>query len=179
MTCIVGIIKGDEVLIGADSAGVGGGDITIRRDKKVFCNNGFVIGCTSSFRMIQLLQFSFKPPKIKRKSLFEYMCTDFINEVRKCFVDGGYIQRYEDGDEKGGSFLVGVNGRLFNIQDDFQVAESVLDFDAIGCGYAYALGSLLSTENAGLTEKKRLKTALKSASRFSTGVEPPFVFCCA
>lgn len=179
MTCIVGIIKRDKVIIGGDSAGVGYGDITIRKDKKVFKNNGFVIGCTSSFRMIQLLQFSFTPPKIKSKELFEYMCTDFITEVRKCFADGGYLQKYNDGDEKGGSFLVGINGRLFNIQDDFQVAESVLNFDAIGCGYGYALGSLFSTKSIGLNEKKRLKIALKTATKFSTGVEPPFVFCCA
>lgn len=178
MTCIVGIIKDDKVIIGADSAGVGGFDITIRKDKKVFKNNGFAIGCTSSFRMIQLLQFSFKPPKIGEKELFEYMCTDFINEVRRCFTDGGYIQKYSDGDEKGGSFLVGINGRLFTVQDDFQISESVLNFNAIGCGYAYALGSIFSTQNTGLTEKKRLKIALKAASKFSAGVEPPFIFCC-
>ena len=179
MTCIVGIVKKNKVLIGADSAGVGDGDITIRKDKKIFKNNGFVIGCTSSFRMIQLLQFSFTPPEIKGKELFKYMCTDFIDEVRKCFTDGGYIQKYTDGDEKGGSFLVGINGRLFNVQDDFQVSESIINYDAIGCGYAYALGSLFSTKDIGLSEKKRLKIALKTAVKFSTGVEPPFVFYCA
>lgn len=93
MTCIVGYLdkKTKKVTIGGDSAGSSSNRVTIRKDVKVFKNDDFVIGCTSSFRMIQLLRFSFKPPEIKLKDIYEYMCTDFINVVRNCFKDGGYI----------------------------------------------------------------------------------------
>ena len=71
MTCIVGYLdkKTKKVTIGGDSAGVAGLDITIRKDEKVFKVDNFIIGCTSSFRMIQLLRFSFKPPEIKQKNI--------------------------------------------------------------------------------------------------------------
>lgn len=52
MTCIVGYVTpAREVVMGADSAGVAGYDLRIRRDVKVFHAGPFLIGYTSSFRM--------------------------------------------------------------------------------------------------------------------------------
>ena len=177
MTCIVGYLdkKTKKVTIGGDSAGVAGLDITIRKDKKVFKVGDFIIGCTSSFRMIQLLRFSFKPPEIKSKNIYEYMCTDFINAVRECFKDGGYLQKYSDGDEKGGTFLVAYKNRLFRIENDFQVAESLNGIDAVGCGANYALGSLYILTKQNLTPKEKVLKSLETASFFSAGVRKPFV----
>jgi len=169
MTCIVGFIDKNKnnVVIGADSAGVSGLDITIRKDAKVFKVNDFVIGCTSSFRMIQLLQFSFNPPKVYDKELYEYMCTDFINAVRTCF---------KDGDEKGGTFLVAYKDRLFKIEGDFQVCESLQGYDCCGCGEPYALGSIYNTSKTSANEI--VLDALKTAEYFSGGVVRPFITYC-
>jgi ATP-dependent protease HslVU (ClpYQ) peptidase subunit len=174
MTCIVGFIDKGKVIIGADSAAVSDFDITIRKDAKVFKNGEFVIGCTSSFRMIQLLRFSFKPPYINEKELYEYMCTAFIDEVRTCFKNGGYLQKYTDGDEKGGTFLVGYKNRLFIIDDDFQVGESTNEFDSVGCGSNYALGALYACSNNDMLATEKVLLALKAASYFSGGVRAPF-----
>lgn len=178
MTCIVGYVdkKNNSVVIGADSAGVDGDDVTVRKDVKVFRNGHFVIGCTSSFRMIQLLRFSFKPPNINGKDIYEYMCTDFINAVRKCFEEGGYLQKFKDGDEKGGTFLVAYGNRLFKVFSDFQVAEALRGYDACGCGENYALGSIYSRSNS--NADKIVFEALSCAEYFSAGVRRPFVFCC-
>lgn len=177
MTCIVGYLdkKTKKVTIGGDSAGVAGLDITIRKDEKVFKVGDFIFGCTSSFRMIQLLRFSFKPPEIKSKNIYEYMCTDFINAVRECFKNGGYLQKYSDGDEKGGTFLVAYKNRLFRIENDFQVAESLNGIDAVGCGANYALGSLYILTKQNLTPKEKVLKSLETASFFSAGVSKPFV----
>lgn len=177
MTCIVGYVdkKSKKVFIGADSAGVAGLDITKRKDVKVFKVGEFIIGCTSSFRMIQLLRFSFKPPEVKTKDVYEYMCTEFINAVRECFKNGGYLQKYSLGDEKGGSFLVGYKNRLFKIEDDFQVAENFDVFDSVGCGCSYALGSMHSNAKTKLKAEQIVLKALDTASYFSAGVCKPFV----
>lgn len=175
MTCIVGIVdkKKNNVVMGADSAGVGNYNITIRKDPKIFYNEDFLIGCTSSFRMIQLLRFSFKPPLIGKKDIYEYMCTDFVDAVRECFKDGGFMQKQKMGDDSGGSFLVGYKDRLFQIEDDFQVAESLIGFDACGCGQEYALGALFATDSK--SAKDRIKTSLEAAESFSAGVAGPFI----
>lgn len=178
MTCIVGFIdkKSSKVVMGADSAGVAGLDITLRKDEKVFKNGDFVIGCTSSFRMIQLLRFSFKPPRVYDKEIYEYMCTDFINGVRKCFEEGGYLQKFKDGDEKGGTFLVAYKDRLFKIDSDFQVAEASQGYDACGCGETYALGSIYNTSKS--NAETIVIDALRCAENFSGGVRSPFVTYC-
>lgn len=177
MTCIVGYLdkKRKKVTIGGDSAGVAGLDIRIRKDTKVFKNGDFLIGCTSSFRMIQLLRFSFKAPEIESKNIYEYMCTDFINAVRECFKHGGYLQQHSDGDEKGGTFLVAYKNRLFRIENDFQVAESLNGIEAVGCGADYALGSLYILSKQNLTPKEKVLKSLETASFFSAGVSKPFV----
>lgn len=178
MTCIVGFIdkKNKKAIIGADSAGVAGLDVTIRKDKKVFQVGEFIIGCTSSFRMIQLLQFSFTPPKVYDKDIYEYMCTDFINAVRNCFKDGGYLQKYSDGDEKGGTFLVAYKDRLFKVSGDFQVGEAMQGYDACGCGESYALGSIFNTNKT--NANAIVLDALKTAEYFSVGVSEPFFTYC-
>ena len=175
MTCIVGYIDKakDKVIIGADSAGVAGLDVTVRKDPKVFKNGDFVIGCTSSFRMIQLLRYSLTLPKVYDKDIYEYMCTDFITAVRECFKEGGYLQKYNDGDEKGGQFLVGYKNRLFNVDNDFQVGESIVNYDACGCGGGYAKASIYT--NSKKDSKSIVLDALKTAENFSGGVRSPFV----
>jgi ATP-dependent protease HslVU (ClpYQ) peptidase subunit len=176
MTCIVGVIdkKNKKVVIGADSAGVCNLDITHRKDVKVFKVGDFVIGCTSSFRMIQLLRFSFTPPTYHPDvDLYEYMCTSFINAIRKCFREGGFTE-IESSVERGGVFLVGYKDRLFEIEGDFQVGESYEDFSSVGCGGKYALGAL-SAIGESLSPEERVKKALEVATHLSGGVRPPYV----
>lgn len=177
MTCIVGVVdkKLNKVFIGGDSASAGYNNIFIRKDEKVFRNGAFVIGCTTSFRMIQLLRYSFKPPKINGKDIYEYMCTDFINEVRECFKNGGYIQKFQDGDEKGGDFLVAYENRLFKVDSDFQVAENLNGIDACGSGMDFALGSVYSLIDRKITTEDKIFKALESAEFFSLGVRKPFI----
>ena len=177
MTCIVGFVdkKNKNVVIGGDSAGVSGYDIVTRKDPKVFKNGDFLIGCTSSFRMIQLLRYSFKPPKIGKKEFYHYMCTDFVDAIRACFSSGGWIQKTTDGSEQGGVFLIGYKDRLFNIQSDFQVGENLNGIDACGCGERYALGAMFSMLNTEIEAKRKIEIALESATYFSAGVCGPYI----
>jgi len=175
MTCIAGIVDGNNVWMGGDSAGVAGYDLSRRKDTKVFrINNRFLIGYTSSFRMGQLLRFNFDPPEQKKKiSDYEYLCTDFIEAVRKRLKKGGYT-KIKENKEEGGSFLVGYSGRLYEVEDDFQVAERIDSFNSVGCGYAYALSSLYMTKDE-KEPKKRILQALEVAEYFSIAVSRPFV----
>lgn len=174
MTCIVGYIQKGKTFIGADSAGVSGLNVTIRKDPKVFKIGDFVIGCTSSFRMIQLIRFSFLPPK-KHDDIdsFQYMCTSFINELRKCFKEGGFAAKDKEV-ESGGTFLVGFKGRLFMIGSDYQIAESEEGYDAVGCGDCYALGALDMVDKK-MSAPEIINKVLAVAAYRSGGVRPPFI----
>ena len=175
MTCIAAIVLNGAVHMMGDSAGVAGWDLSLRKDNKVFRVGDIVMGFTSSFRMGQLLQYNLSVPKHHPDmDLFTYMVTVFIPAVRDCLKSGGYA-RIENNEERGGCFLVGLKGRLFQIESDFQVGESHYDFDAVGCGAPYALGALsILIEDKSRTPENILTRALLQAERFSAGVRRPF-----
>lgn len=172
MTCIVGIAEGGKVYIGADSAGVGGLDLTVRADRKVFVNGDFVMGFTTSFRMVQLIQYAFNPPKRHPdKDVMAYMVTEFVDALRNCLKAGGFARRDSEV-ESGGVFLVGYAGRLFCIESDYQVGEALSGYDAVGCGASFAVGVLFATP--GQPPEDRLRLALQAAEAHSAGVRNPF-----
>ncbi len=177
MTCIVGVVHDDCIYIGGDSAGSVGPSLSIRQDPKVFVNGPFVMGFTSSFRMGQLLRFAFVPPPHDPPDLdvHRYMVTTFVDAVRACFKAGGYAVKDRD-HETGGTFLVGYRAKLFEIEDDYQVAEAQDGYAAVGAGARPALGALYATQ--GQDPVRRVLTALQAAEHFTTSVRGPFVILC-
>lgn len=170
MTCIVAIVDRGKVHIGADSLGSNGFTKEVRVEPKVFDNGEFLIGGTSSFRMLNLLRWKFNPPTVKDgDDLHKFMCTEFVDSVRKLFTDNGYSVTTEDW--VSGVFLVGIRGRLFKIESDFQVAE--YEYIACGSGEYHALGCMYNDNRK--NKKDVLKRALECAEHFVTSVQRPFI----
>lgn len=179
MTAIVGLVHDGAVHIGGDSAGVAGYSLTVRADSKVFTNGPYVMGFTTSFRMGQLLRYALKGAELnpsRRRPLGDleaFMATTFVDAVRDTLKAGGWATKDSEREE-GGTFLVGVRGRLFRIGDDFQVGETVDGYAAVGCGHELALGALYATARSRMAPQRRLRLALEAAERFSAGVRGPF-----
>lgn len=176
MTCIAAFInKNKTIIMGADSAGTGGWSRTLRKDPKVFIKNKMIFGFCGSFRMGQLLQFQLKvPDQPKKMDDFEYMVREFVEALRKCLKDGGY-SKISDNEEEGGTFLVGYKGRLYRIDADFQVAESLDGYEALGSGEDLALGSLHTTNSLPMNSRRRIRLALEAAAYFNVACAAPFV----
>lgn len=171
MTCIVGLEADSKVYIGADSASVAGWEVRATRLHKVFRRSRFLIGYTGSFRMGQLLQHRLEISPQNGETDEEFMVCKFIEAVRTCLKDGGFA-KVDNNVEKGGYFLVGYNGRLYNVSSDFQVNSERNGFDARGCGREYALGAMKVLES--LAPRERVKKALTVAAHFSGAVCKPF-----
>lgn len=195
MTCIVGYVdKSDgRIIMGSDSIAASGWDKRIQEIPKVFIKNEkMIIGYTTSFRMGQLLEYSLiLPEHPSEKSDHEYLCTDFINSVKKCFKDNDFAE-VKNNVVGGGTFLVGYKGNIYKIFSDFQVSLSIDGYDACGCGESYALAAIYNL--------KRIETpseiynvpkmvyegkptfggrdivykSLETAAYFSAGVSGPF-----
>lgn len=177
MTVIVGLEWDNRVYLGADSASVAGYESFATRLRKVFRRGPFLIGYTTSFRMGQLLQYRLTAPEHPEgMDALEYMATHFTDAVRACLKDGGYA-RIESGVEQGGQFLVGYQGKLYQVDSDFQVNSNQEEFAAIGQGAPYALGVLyeriFDLEFLQLEPEKLLLSALRSAEHFCAGVRAP------
>ncbi len=179
MTCIIGLVKNNQVVLGADSAAVGGYSLELRGDTKVFrmINEDFIIGYTSSFRMGQLLRFYCKPREQKvGEDDYAYMCTGFIDAVRDCLKAGGYT-KVKENTEEGGTFIIGYHRNIYIVYSDFQVGIPLAKFTACGCGADIALGAVAALyDNNNLTPLQIVDRALKIAESYSAGVRGPFNF---
>jgi ATP-dependent protease HslVU (ClpYQ) peptidase subunit len=172
VTCIVGFVEGGTVWMGGDSAGVGGYDLTVRADKKVFKNGEMLFGFTTSFRMGQLLRYAFTPPDHDpRVDVEKYMSLYFIDSVRECLKKHGWAEKHNE-QERGGLFLVGYKSQLFRVDQDYQVGVPVDPYSAVGCGEQIAHGAMFAAKD--LRGRERIEVALQAAERFSAGVRGPF-----
>lgn len=172
MTAIAALVQNNAVYIGGDSAGVGGYDVTVRSDPKVFRNGMFLIGIAGSFRYGNILRYLYTPPKPQDVEVFDpmrYMATTFITTLRDAMEENGI-----DDDEQEGQCLIGYKGRLYFIGSDYQVGAFQDHFGAIGCGAQIIHGALYATRRMH-DPVKRIKLALTAAERFSAGVCGPFV----
>lgn len=190
MTCIVGLVKGGIVHLGADSLGadVATYAVQTRRKPKVFKKGEFVFGFTTSFRMGDILQYQFNPPEIPLEDdwtqdeiLSHYMHTTFVEAVRTLFKASGFAKKEND-HESGGEFMVGIRGRLFTIEPDYQIGETADNFDAIGSGMQIARGALFILQRGPLMRgnlediEACLRAALEAAEHCSAYVRGPYHF---
>jgi 20S proteasome alpha/beta subunit len=174
LTCIAGLVNDGKVWIAGDSAASNGQNVAIRADTKVFTIGPYVMGFTSSFRMGQLLRYSLKIGEPDTWDVDRFMATTFMDAIRDTLRTGGWIKATESR-ESGGTFLVGIGGQLYTVQDDFQIGHTFNDYAAVGSGYLAALGSLHTSDGLIADPKERLTAALTAAADHVSGVAAPFV----
>jgi len=175
-TCIVGFETGGSVYIGGDSAGVDGWlGRSVRVDEKVFTKDLMIFGFTSSFRMGQLLRYSFNAPKQSMgQDDYEYLCGPWMDAIVTCLKEKGYA-KVDNNEVSGGTFLFGFNEKLYRVEGDFQIGRRVEPYDAIGCAGRYALGAMALLVDQHIAAEEKVRRALEVAERFSAGVKGPFV----
>jgi hypothetical protein len=181
VTAIVGIVADGDVWMGADSASADDhGDAMDRADRKLFRRGEYLIGCTTSYRMIQLIRYraDLPTPWEWEQDMLAFMSTRFIDEVRDTLQAYGFAH-VEHNEQSGGEFLVAFRGQLYRICSDYQVGVRADGFDAVGSGERYALGALHATAwtaaaGHGPVPELRVRLALTAAERFSSYVRRPF-----
>jgi hypothetical protein len=182
MTCIVAIAQNGVVYMGSDHAASDDktGWILARKEPKCFKVGQYAVAFTDSFRMGQILQYMWTPPKYTptktNSGLDKFMRTKFIDSVKQAFKDNGYGSIGSASEEDtGGIFIVGIEGRIFTIDEDFHVGENVVNYMAEGSGGQIALGALYATKNQ-KNPKLRLKAALEAAAEYNMAVSAPFTY---
>ncbi|HZF68868.1 MAG TPA: hypothetical protein VEZ47_12575 [Gemmatirosa sp.] len=145
MSCVVGLVTTAGVAMGADSVAVEDCEAppyVIRRDPKVFRVGQLLFGCVDSIRATQLVRYTLRVPRRPAaQDPHEYLVTALVPALRTCLKEGGQAE-IRDNREFGSSFLVACAGRLFTIEDDFHVGETVVPYAAIGAGAHAATAAL-------------------------------------
>lgn len=183
MTCIVGLEHEGKVWMGGDAASVADLSIVTYRDPKVFIlhsphtKHDFLIGYTSSFRMGQIIKHAFIPPSgLYALGIEKYLTTCFTDALRALFKKKGFNSD-ETESSKGGNFLIGYGGHLWEMNDDFHIGSPGSGgvgsfYYAIGAASEIALGALYAT--SGDEPKNRCFKVLGASAEFCSAVRPPF-----
>jgi hypothetical protein len=196
MTCIVAIEHEGRIYMGADSLGTApNGEKSSRLDRKMFRNNGYLMGMFGDYRAGQIIKHRFEmpdfPPEFLPKNylgenLPEKIClenlpsdllikvenffaTDFVDQMKFAFSESGFSW----GEEDWFGFIVAYGPYFCTITCDFQVAFQS-DYAAEGSGGPVALGALsVLTDNDPID---RLRKALESAQKHNASVGAPFYY---
>lgn len=174
MTCIVGLVDSGSVWMGGDSLASSWYSCTTRKNPKVFKRGDFIFGTCGSVRMHQVLEHRFTPPERKPgQGIYRFLVTDFIDALREEFKDAGCAAK-KDEVESGGCFLLGYQGKLFEVHSDYQVGQPESGYASVGAGDDLALGSLHTSGQYQIPPRKRIRLALLAAEEFSKSVRRPF-----
>lgn len=171
MTCIAGLVdkKNRRIFLGADSAATGGkGQYAVAEHKIFFCGDQkqLLIGTAGCFRTINLLSTMLEIEPHVKGSDYRYIAVDIVKAIKKTLRD----QALPAHDKY---FLIAYRGKLYEIDYQWQVLRTRWGIHGIGSGGQFAVASLLST--AGEPSLRRMKLALRAASKLHTEVCPPFV----
>ena len=167
MSCVVGLLKDGKLYMGSDGrATTDDGEKRPIVATKLFWNEDFLIGFAGSVRTGQLLKADY----------FEVPddVLELPDAIRDHLCDKGSLATSDDQlSVQNCNFLIGYNGRLYEILTDFQLNEVYGSFLVIGSGSQYAMGSLFTSKRVKSGEK-RVLLALKAAAKFDSACGPPY-----
>jgi len=170
MTIIVGVKNKDGIWIGADSNLSSGYHSFSDQPlySKVFKNGEFLFAATGSCRGSNILQHSFNiPAPSSRGSVDSYIYGPFLDAMRKCFKDNGFLSQKDSFCERAAvAGLFAYKKRLFLFDNDFCIIEQKI-YAAHGCGREYAYGSLYTTNQFSWDPQDQIKHAINAANNFS------------
>jgi ATP-dependent protease HslVU (ClpYQ) peptidase subunit len=176
MTCIVAIKEDKKLYFGADSF-ISDEESDIAYSivsPKIFKNGDFVFGYCGSVRAGKVFQYDLELPKPDLTNLDKYMNKEFITALMDCAERNKLVIDEKDEHNDLADLIVGINGRLFEVQSHVQSVEIYDDYMAAGSGKKIALGSLYSTDGLEISARERLKIALEAASKYAMSVGKPF-----
>lgn len=186
MTCIVGFEQGGQVWIGGDSCAMdcNDGDVISLAQPKVWeLPGGILIGHTGGIRGQQALRFGidwnavmawphWNGLQVPENLVMEFLCRAFVPAAIKAYREFG-VAVTRDGQERADPFLLGFQGKLYEIEEEFAVIRSTRPYAAVGSGRKYALGAMAVLDDQ-IPVEKRIRMALQAAATHNVGVTGPF-----
>lgn len=173
MTCIIGMIDGDSVVMGGDSAGVDPTtqELDLCKQPKVFINGPYILGSAGAGRWGQILRHASLPPCSSAVDIYQSLAPNLVELAQTHKIPGGWTT------------LVGVAkwhtqlpASLYQILSAGGVNEVIESWMAIGCGAPAARGALAAfKENKTMSVQEKVFRALNISEHYSIGVRGPFI----
>lgn len=182
MTCLIGVEHDGVVYMGADSIRLNGWSKDIIAEQKIYKCDGLIFAFGGNPRMSQIIKYLTPLKLLPQSSGVDdeaYLVLHVIEPIRKALKEYGYTST-ENGQEQGASFLVGFNGKVWAVDNSFQVCRSARKMCAMGVGDDHVMGALYATLSQFETWTETaiieaIKHALATAEALNSGVAGPFV----
>ena len=177
MTCVAGLVHNGTVYMGGDSISVDGSSTfdTANQDK-VFSNGPFMYAIAGSWRIRDIMQYSFvAPDHDPRLTDDHYMKTEYSQALMSCFEKNKFV-RFKDevATIKGAGLIIGYRGALYQLNSDFAILRAHDWGCADGSGYQAAFAVLWATRNLIEDPEERLLISLEAAANTIATVRAPF-----
>jgi len=172
MTTIIAVQYEDKVVMGADSLVTAHRKFNHPKMEKISKRNGYLIAGAGEVSACDIIQHLWQPPTptvADKKDLYHFMIANVVPSLKNIFKENDYNWEKEEGDyETKFSFLIAINGEVFDIGDDFAVCLDQKGFSGIGSGASVAIGALHMNAT--------MEKALEIASTIDPYTAGPFLF---
>lgn len=185
ITAIAYLRDGDEIVLGADRC-ASHGNREYNLDKPKFINKPIrvqtedkedvgiicvVIALTGYLNILTHIEYSFTAPPICEDEEFGvYLGSSFLPKLKKSLKKAGLIEIDKEKSQTYTPFYLFYKGVVYSIDGSIGfVLNSTQEYDAIGSGAPYCLGSLATTSKS-MKPEKRIKKSIESAAEHISGV---------
>lgn len=181
MTCIIGLEDSGNVYVGSDSALSDTWTISsLQAKEKIFINGNIIFGCCGSVRVAQLLHYALEIPEHESdKSDMEYLVIDFIDAIRTLLKEKGTLRAPADDGKVEylpySALIIGYKGKVYVVDEDFQISRSIGGFSCEGSGKEVASGAMqVIKDRFDLTPEDKIKKSLEASAIHTCYVQGPF-----
>lgn len=183
MSCVIGLVTEDGVLLGSDSGASDGNIIVSSNQSKLFVREvlgthgqkiRIGIGAVGSIKAGMVLAHKFSPPDILDAKPDEYVMAELVPVIEKLFRENGVIDEKCAQHSDGTMLLVAVLNNLYYVGEDFGVISNSNGYDAIGSARELALGAICALLQVDTPPKMTVEVALNAAAMLTAFVEYPF-----
>jgi ATP-dependent protease HslVU (ClpYQ) peptidase subunit len=169
MTCIVALKENGKIYFGADKALSDAYTMRKISYNKIFKKGKYILGYTGSPRLGQLLEHVIELPEPPKSGAnLHFIVSSFIESVRKGLKEYGFSE-VDNNKEKGGIFIIGIDGEIFKVYNDFQVSTYENNVICCGSGEDYAEATMEALKDI-FPPKERIAKAIEIAGKFITTV---------
>lgn len=176
MTCIVALRAEGRVYMGADSCSASGYEARELAIPKMQRSGKYILAITGYLRALQVIAYGCQlpEPKLCRS---QAAADKHMYALANCIRDAMIEEKYADIEHSKAEYdswaMLAWGAHCYLVQGNFQFIEHRGEYEAMGSGSDYALGSLHSSGK--LKPRQRIRQALAAAAYFQPGcVKPPF-----
>ena len=145
------------------------------KESKVFEKGGIIYLSSGNTHDKHLLKYGFTLDGCfflqdhTQEEIERYLNTEYMDAFKRFAIDNGMV---DSNNRLNNSFILIVNGRLYNMYSDFTLVESDKNYLCSGCGSDIAYGALYALEGDNSKSiKEKIVIAINACSEFSSGCD--------